>query len=87
MQSPGGGVARLWRPAAQRHVRNAWAVMHSERAAWASASSASFQAATALVNLALSRRYRVFLFFCLFVCFPPPLISAIVGLSRRRRSS
>jgi hypothetical protein len=64
MQSPGSagaGAARLWRPAAQRHVRNAWAAMHAERAAWASASSASFQAASALVNLALSRRYRVLL--------------------------
>lgn len=33
--------------------------MHAERAAWASASAASFQAASALVNLALSRRYGV----------------------------
>lgn len=60
MQSPGSagaGAARLWRPAAQRHVRNAWAAVHAERAAWASASSASFQAASALVNLALSRRF------------------------------
>lgn len=60
MQSPGSaGAARLWRPAAQRHVRNAWAVMHAECAAWATASSAAFQTASALVNLALSSRYRV----------------------------
>ncbi|KAG0625861.1 hypothetical protein M758_2G085100 [Ceratodon purpureus] len=58
MQSPGSaGAARLWRPAAQRHVRNAWAAMHAERAAWASASAASFQTASALVNLSLSRRF------------------------------
>lgn len=53
------GVDRLWRPAAQRQVRNGWAALHAERSAWEKASSAMFQAASALVNLRLNRRYVV----------------------------
>jgi hypothetical protein len=53
------GVDRLWRPAAQRQVRNGWAALHAERSAWDKASSAMFQAASALVNLRLNRRYVV----------------------------
>lgn len=59
------GVDRLWRPAAQRQVRNGWAALHAERSAWDKASSAMFQAASALVNLRLNRRYVV-------VVFSPP---------------
>jgi hypothetical protein len=50
-------VHRLWRPAAQRQVRNAWAMLHAHRSAWTTSSVALVSSATALVNAFLSLRY------------------------------
>ncbi|KAJ7555739.1 hypothetical protein O6H91_05G052700 [Diphasiastrum complanatum] len=53
--SPAG--TRLWRPAAQRRVRNAWSSMFAEHTAWVSASAKGLSVANALVNALLSERY------------------------------
>lgn len=53
--SPAG--PRLWRPAAQRNVRNSWSFIARHVAAWAFASSHGLSAATSLVNSLLSERY------------------------------
>lgn len=50
-------AARLWRPAAQRNLRNQWSKLASCRQQWASASSAGRSHATSLVNTHLSQRY------------------------------
>ncbi|XP_048130890.1 uncharacterized protein LOC115754591 isoform X3 [Rhodamnia argentea] len=50
-------AARLWRPAAQRNLRNQWSKLASCRQQWASASSAGRSHATSLVNAHLSHRY------------------------------
>ncbi|KAI3418071.1 uncharacterized protein J3R85_013922 [Psidium guajava] len=50
-------AARLWRPAAQRNLRNQWSKMASSRQQWVSASSAGRSHATSLVNAHLSHRY------------------------------
>lgn len=55
--SGGRSVHRLWRPAAQRQVRNAWAMLHAHRSAWTTSSVALVSSATALVNASLSLRY------------------------------
>lgn len=48
---------RLWRPAAQRSVRNAWGYIQGQQAAWCTASANARSAATNLVNAYLSQRY------------------------------
>ncbi|KAJ8772997.1 hypothetical protein K2173_028174 [Erythroxylum novogranatense] len=50
-------VARLWRPAAQRNVRNQWSKLASCRQQWANSSSSGRSHATSLVNAYLSRMY------------------------------
>ncbi|XP_054781148.1 uncharacterized protein LOC129288545 isoform X1 [Prosopis cineraria] len=50
-------VARLWRPAAQRNLRNQWSKLASYRNQWSSVSSIGRSRATALVNSHLSQRY------------------------------
>lgn len=50
-------VTRLWRPAAQRNLRNQWSQMVSYRQQWVSASTNARSNATSLVNAYLSQRY------------------------------
>lgn len=50
-------VSRLWRPAAQRNLRNQWANLSSYKNKWASLSSSARLHATSLVNSSLSLRY------------------------------
>ncbi|KAK7347334.1 hypothetical protein VNO80_21864 [Phaseolus coccineus] len=50
-------VLRLWRPHAQRNLRNQWSQLASCKNRWSSASSAGRSHATALVNSHLSQRY------------------------------
>ncbi|KAJ1438888.1 hypothetical protein SESBI_02659 [Sesbania bispinosa] len=50
-------VLRLWRPAAQRNLRNRWSQLASYRDQWSSTSSAGRSHATSLVNSYLSQRY------------------------------
>jgi len=50
-------VLRLWRPYAQRNLRNQWSQLASCKNRWSSASSAGRSHATALVNSHLSQRY------------------------------
>ncbi|KAL5733715.1 hypothetical protein ACOSQ2_033407 [Xanthoceras sorbifolium] len=54
---PPSSVLRLWRPAAQRNLRNQWSKLVSYRQQWASASSTARSHATSLVNSYLSQRY------------------------------
>ncbi|KAK4749618.1 hypothetical protein SAY87_027067 [Trapa incisa] len=49
--------ARLWRPPAQRNLRNQWSKLASCRQQWASSSSGGRSHATSLVNAYLSQRY------------------------------
>lgn len=49
-------VTRLWRPAAQRNLRNQWSKLASYRQQWASSSSKGRSHATDLVNAHLSQR-------------------------------
>ncbi|XP_017241613.1 uncharacterized protein LOC108214242 isoform X3 [Daucus carota subsp. sativus] len=49
--------SRLWRPAAQRNLRNQWANLSSYKHKWASLSSSARSHATSLVNSSLSLRY------------------------------
>lgn len=53
-QSP--TTSRLWRPAAQRNMRNQWSRLVSCKGRWVSASSEGRASATGLVNAYLSRR-------------------------------
>ncbi|CAK7352928.1 unnamed protein product [Dovyalis caffra] len=48
---------RLWRPAAQRNLRNQWSKLASYRSQWVSSSSAGRSSATSLVNTYLSRKF------------------------------
>ncbi|KAJ0981988.1 hypothetical protein J5N97_010243 [Dioscorea zingiberensis] len=49
--------SRLWRPAAQRNIRNQWSKLLSGKDRWFSAASEGRNHATSLVNAYLSRRY------------------------------
>lgn len=49
-------VSRLWRPAAQRNLRNQWSKLVSGKQDWVSASASGRTHATALVNAYLSQR-------------------------------
>ncbi|XP_011621100.1 uncharacterized protein LOC18428013 isoform X2 [Amborella trichopoda] len=48
---------RLWRPAAQRNIRNQWSTIVSQKQKWSSASSNGRSLASSLVNAYLSCRY------------------------------
>ncbi|KAK6148591.1 hypothetical protein DH2020_019503 [Rehmannia glutinosa] len=50
-------AARLWRPAAQRNLRNQWSKLNSLRQDWRSAASSARSHATAIVNSYLSQKY------------------------------
>ncbi|KAJ4960056.1 hypothetical protein NE237_019966 [Protea cynaroides] len=50
-------VTRLWRPAAQRNLRNQFSKLLSYKQQWMSASSSGRSHATSLVNAYLSQRY------------------------------
>ncbi|KAI9089494.1 hypothetical protein K1719_029099 [Acacia pycnantha] len=50
-------VLRLWRPTAQRNLRNQWSKLASFRNKWSSLSSSGRSHATSLVNSLLSQRY------------------------------
>ncbi|PIM96993.1 hypothetical protein CDL12_30546 [Handroanthus impetiginosus] len=49
--------ARLWRPAAQRNLKNQWSKLNSLRHEWRSATFAARSHATAIVNSYLSQKY------------------------------
>ncbi|XP_058088974.1 uncharacterized protein LOC131235694 isoform X2 [Magnolia sinica] len=55
--SPSPASIRLWRPSAQRNLRNQWSKLLSHRQRWASASSDGRSHATSIVNAHLSHRY------------------------------
>lgn len=55
--APPSSVTRLWRPAAQRNLRNQWSKLTSHRKDWISSSSAGRTHATSLVNAYLSQKY------------------------------
>lgn len=57
MRGPPSSPGRLWRPLAQRAVRNAFSSLAAARARWEAAASKGLASATALVNAALSNRY------------------------------
>lgn len=58
-------ATRLWRPAAQRNLRNQWSKLASQRQQWASASSSGKSHANSLVNAYLSQRYsKNFILLC-----------------------
>ncbi|KAK6925090.1 hypothetical protein RJ641_009416 [Dillenia turbinata] len=50
-------VIRLWRPAAQRNLRNQWSKLVALRNRWVSVSSSGRSHATSLVNAYLSQKY------------------------------
>nr|GEW24784.1 hypothetical protein [Tanacetum cinerariifolium] len=54
---PSSSVNRLWRPAAQRNMKNQWSKLNSLTHEWLSSSSNARSHATALVNAFLSQRY------------------------------
>ncbi|XVF11820.1 hypothetical protein REPUB_Repub08aG0060100 [Reevesia pubescens] len=54
---PASSSARLWRPSAQRNLRNQWSKMASYRQQWLSSSSSARTHATSLVNAYLSQKY------------------------------
>ncbi|KAL0403858.1 UNVERIFIED_CONTAM: hypothetical protein Sradi_2026600 [Sesamum radiatum] len=54
---PSSAAARLWRPAAQRNLRNQWSYLNSLRQDWRSTASAARSHATAIVNSYLSQKY------------------------------
>ncbi|XP_071702703.1 uncharacterized protein [Rutidosis leptorrhynchoides] len=56
-KSTPSSVNRLWRPAAQRNMKNQWSRLNSLRQEWFSSSSAARSHATSLVNAYLSQRY------------------------------
>nr|XP_043607722.1 uncharacterized protein LOC122579595 isoform X2 [Erigeron canadensis] len=55
--SSSSSVNRLWRPAAQRNMKNQWSRFNSLRQQWLSSSSTARSHATSLVNAFLSQRY------------------------------
>ncbi|OVA19664.1 hypothetical protein BVC80_8585g7 [Macleaya cordata] len=55
--SPSPSVIRLWRPAAQRNLRNQWSKLVPLKQQWHSASSSGRSHAMSLVNAHLSERY------------------------------
>ncbi|MCL7047483.1 hypothetical protein MKW94_005708 [Papaver nudicaule] len=55
--TPSPSVIRLWRPSAQRNLRNQWSKLVPLKEKWSSASSSGRTHATNLVNSYLSRRY------------------------------
>ncbi|XP_009406317.3 uncharacterized protein LOC103989239 [Musa acuminata AAA Group] len=55
--SPSASPTRLWRPAAQRNIRNQWSKLLSNKDRWASAASEGRSQATSLVNAYLNQRY------------------------------
>ena len=59
-------LTRLWRPAAQRNLRNQWSKLVSCRKQWVSSSSSGKSHATSLVNAHLSQRYLSYTFSFLF---------------------
>ncbi|KAK4404191.1 hypothetical protein Sango_0787700 [Sesamum angolense] len=54
---PSSAAARLWKPAAQRNLRNQWSNLNSLRHDWRSTASAARSHATAIVNSYLSQKY------------------------------
>ncbi|CAK9147979.1 unnamed protein product [Ilex paraguariensis] len=56
-KAPPPSVTRLWRPAAQRNLRNQWSNLASYRQKWNSSSSIARSHVTSLVNAFLSQRY------------------------------
>ncbi|KAK9118920.1 hypothetical protein Scep_017013 [Stephania cephalantha] len=50
-------MTRLWRPAAQRNLKNQWLKLVSQNQQWAKASSSGRSHLTSLVNSYLSQRY------------------------------
>ncbi|KAK6261717.1 hypothetical protein QUC31_007533 [Theobroma cacao] len=54
---PPSSLARQWRIAAQRNLRNQWSKMASNRQQWLSSSSSARTHATSLVNAYLSQKY------------------------------
>ncbi|XP_021287326.1 uncharacterized protein LOC110418810 [Herrania umbratica] len=54
---PPPSLARQWRIAAQRNLRNQWSKMASNRQQWLSSSSSARTHATSLVNAYLSQKY------------------------------
>ncbi|KAM0018948.1 hypothetical protein Hdeb2414_s0026g00679861 [Helianthus debilis subsp. tardiflorus] len=56
-KSSPSSVNRLWRPAAQRNMKNQWSKLNSLRQEWASSSSTARSHATSLVNAYLSQRF------------------------------
>ncbi|KAG8652404.1 hypothetical protein MANES_06G086000v8 [Manihot esculenta] len=50
-------VTRLWRPAAQRNLRNQWSKLASYRTQWVASSSSGRSHATSHVNAYLSQKY------------------------------
>ncbi|XP_022988462.1 uncharacterized protein LOC111485701 [Cucurbita maxima] len=50
-------VIRLWRPSAQRNIRNQWSKLSSLKQQWASSSSSGRSHATSVVNAYLSQKY------------------------------
>ncbi|KAA0047278.1 uncharacterized protein E6C27_scaffold908G00710 [Cucumis melo var. makuwa] len=50
-------ITRLWRPAAQRNIRNQWSKLASLKQQWASSSSSGRSHATSIVNAYLSEKY------------------------------
>ncbi|XP_076946158.1 uncharacterized protein LOC143617510 [Bidens hawaiensis] len=55
--SPSSLNHRLWRPAAQRNMKNQWSKLNSLRQQWTSSSSTARSHATSLVNAFLSQRF------------------------------
>ncbi|KAF8408196.1 hypothetical protein HHK36_007338 [Tetracentron sinense] len=56
LRSPSPIASRLWRPSAQRNLRNQWSNLASYKQQWVSASSSGMSQATSLVNAFLSQR-------------------------------
>ncbi|XP_038880947.1 uncharacterized protein LOC120072617 isoform X1 [Benincasa hispida] len=50
-------ITRLWRPSAQRNIRNQWSKLSSLKQQWASSSSSGRSHATSIVNAYLSEKY------------------------------
>ncbi|GFP87437.1 hypothetical protein PHJA_000887400 [Phtheirospermum japonicum] len=55
--SPSSSAARLWRPAAQRNLKNQWSKLNSLRQDWRSTASTARSHATVVVNSYLSQKY------------------------------
>ncbi|TVU47959.1 hypothetical protein EJB05_07577, partial [Eragrostis curvula] len=54
--SPSPSSVRLWRPAAQRNLRNQWSRLFKAKDQWLAAAAEALSHATALVNARLTRR-------------------------------